>query len=419
MSRPIPPIERSGARDRTPPGLGDARTLSPRTVPAFGRRRDVDTTIDPTAIHELGRDELDGWDAATVDVPGGDLYQSRIWAEYRARHGWRPRFLALPDGSRVLALVRPWPWIGGGGAYVSRGPVAAGTTPQVVADRLIAVSRWLAREGVDAVSADPAIPVGRGYEERLAAAGFRPIEEIQPSRHRMVVRVPVGADDEALIAALDGKARGHVRGAIKRGIRTVRYDLRTPADPGEGVEAPPAQRLEEAANGALERLYEMLALTAARRGFALGARAPFLDWGRTGLTAGRILVLEMLSPKGETLAAGMFYRHGGMLTYSHSSDRMDIRRAWPGVAHLQLWRALQIARDEGIPELDLGGVDVRGARRPPVEGEPMWGLYTFKRSFKPEWVDLVGNREWVARPWRYALGRATGRLAATAARLDR
>jgi hypothetical protein len=197
----------------------------------------------------------------------------------------------------------------------------------------------------------------------------------------------------------------------------VRYDLRTPTEPGEGVEAPPPERLREDAASALDRLYDMLARTGDRRGFTVGAREPFLDWGRTGVAAGRILVLEMLTPKGETLAAGMFYRHGGMLTYSHSSDRADTRRSWPGAAHLELWRALQIARDEGIADLDLGGVDVRGARRPPVEGEPMWGLYTFKRSFRPEWVDLVGNREWVARPWRYGLGRATGRLAAVTERL--
>jgi lipid II:glycine glycyltransferase (peptidoglycan interpeptide bridge formation enzyme) len=65
---------------------------------------------------------------------------------------------------------------------------------------------------------------------------------------------------------------------------------------------------------------------------------------------------------------------------------------------------------ERLHELDLGGVDVPGARRIPREGEEMYGLYAFKRSFGAEWLELAGNHEWVARPWRYAAGRVTGRL---------
>jgi len=109
-----------------------------------------------------------------------------------------------------------------------------------------------------------------------------------------------------------------------------------------------------------------------------------------------------------------FYRHGGRLTYSHSADRVEVRRQYPGVVRLVLWRAIQLALREGLDELDLAGVDVAGARRVPAEGEEMHGLYAFKRSFGAEWVDLVGNHEWVARPWRYAAGRVTARLAAMA-----
>ena len=61
--------------------------------------------------------------------------------------------------------------------------------------------------------------------------------------------------------------------------------------------------------------------------------------------------------------------------------------------------------------MDLGGVDVPGARRPPVEGEPMYGLYEHKRSFGASWVELSGAHERVIRPRRYALGRAMARAA--------
>jgi lipid II:glycine glycyltransferase (peptidoglycan interpeptide bridge formation enzyme) len=368
-------------------------------------------SADLPEVTELTADALGDWDGATVDPPGGDVYQSRVWADYRGRHGWTPRFLATSDGGRVLALVRRWPLVGGAGAYISRGPVGAGAPPEVVAARLVAVARWLAGHGVDVVASDAEVPADSGYGELLAAAGFGAIEELQPSRHRMAVDLPPAATEDDLLMAIDMTTRQRIRKAAKAGLRVVRYDQRA-AEPGEGFEAPAPEDLGDASTSAFERLYALLQGTAARREFRLGAREPFLDWGRSGLEDGRIVLLETLDPEGETLGAAMFYRHGGRLTYSHSADRADQRRTHPGVAHLQLWRAIQLAHRDGLREVDLGGVDVPGARRRPVEGEPMYGLYAFKRSFDARWIELTGARQWVARPWRYAMGRVSGRLLA-------
>jgi lipid II:glycine glycyltransferase (peptidoglycan interpeptide bridge formation enzyme) len=79
--------------------------------------------------------------------------------------------------------------------------------------------------------------------------------------------------------------------------------------------------------------------------------------------------------------------------------------------HLLRWRAIQLALVEGRVEMDLGGVDVAGARREPQPGEATYGLYEHKRSFGAHWVELAGARERVARPWHYRAGRATSRLA--------
>jgi lipid II:glycine glycyltransferase (peptidoglycan interpeptide bridge formation enzyme) len=78
--------------------------------------------------------------------------------------------------------------------------------------------------------------------------------------------------------------------------------------------------------------------------------------------------------------------------------------------HLLRWRAIQLAVREGCTEMDLGGVDVAGARREPVEGEPMYGLYQHKRSFGGTWVELTGAHERVADGRGYALGRAAMRV---------
>ena len=73
-------------------------------------------------VRELGPDELDGWDAAAVDARGGHVLQSRAWAAHRGAGGWSARYLVAGD-VRALVLGRPWPLVGGGSAYVPRGPV--------------------------------------------------------------------------------------------------------------------------------------------------------------------------------------------------------------------------------------------------------------------------------------------------------
>jgi lipid II:glycine glycyltransferase (peptidoglycan interpeptide bridge formation enzyme) len=135
------------------------------------------------------------------------------------------------------------------------------------------------------------------------------------------------------------------------------------------------------------------------------------------VAAGLAVYLEVRSPGNELLGAAILYRHGGRLTYAHSADREDLRHQFPGVIHLLIWRAIQLAAREGLGEFDLAGVDVAGHRTEPREGDAMYGLYSFKRSFGGHWVELTGNHERIARAPRYMIGRLTRRLSATAARI--
>jgi len=77
------------------------------------------------------------------------------------------------------------------------------------------------------------------------------------------------------------------------------------------------------------------------------------------------------------------------------------------------WRAIQLAIREGRTEMDLGGVDVAGARNEPREGDPLYGLYQHKASFGGRWLELTGAYERVYD----ARGYQVGRLASRAARL--
>jgi lipid II:glycine glycyltransferase (peptidoglycan interpeptide bridge formation enzyme) len=348
--------------------------------------------------------ELETWDALTVRPAGGHVLQSRPWAQYRARMGWQPRFLIGSDGSAVLALLRPWPLLGSASAYISRGPVPNGTVEELVA-RLGGVTDWLAANSVDVVASDAEVATWTGYGDQIAALGYRPIEEIQPSRHHLVLKLADSVDDEAAFGNISKSTRQRIHHAERQGIQVVRYDASVQV---EDV-GPMFQAREDSPEVALTRFHGFLEATGRRRRFALTARSMFLDWSHVAYRAGYLVLLEARDLEGAPFAGLVLYRHGGRLSTAFSGDEAGARERHPGVFHLLRWRAIQLAIQEDNLEMDLGGVDVAGARHEPQEGEPMFGLYQHKRSFGAEWLQLVGAHERVIRPTRYLFGRIAAR----------
>ncbi len=364
-------------------------------------------------VREATSAERAGWDGLAVDAPGGHVYQSIAWARHRASAGWHPRFLVTPDGGRVLSLERPWPWTGGSSAYIPRGPVRAGVggaddpaSGAALATRLVVVSDWLEAAGVDVVAADAEVPAAdTAYGSAIRAAGFAPIEEIQPSRHKVALPLDPGAGEGPVFDAIAKSTRQRIRAAERDGVVVVRHDRRQAGGTaGDGFLGP-----SEPSEVALDRFYDLLVETGERRSFGFGPRERFVPWWVAALRAGHLVYLEAraaaAAADGEVLAGLVLYRHGGRLSTVHSGDHAAGRALHPGALHLLRWRAIQLAIRERCGEMDLGGVDVAGARREPLEGEPMAGLYQHKRSFGGRWVELTGAHERILDGRGYALGR--------------
>ena len=251
----------------------------------------------------------------------------------------------------------------------------------------------------------PRFPAATGYAARLQSAGFHPIEEIQPSRHRVSLLLD-DPDEEVVLGGVAKSTRQRIRKAEGEGIVVVRHDGRVaPAGVGEGFEAP-----HEPTQIALDRFYDLLLETGERKQFSFGPRESFVAWWDAALRAGHLVYLEARSAEGTPLAGLLLYRHGERLSTVHSGDHADARRDHPGALHLLRWRAIQLAIRERRSEMDLGGADVAGARREPRDGEPMWGLYQHKLSFGGGWLELAGAQERVIRPNRYRAGRIAARL---------
>jgi hypothetical protein len=359
-------------------------------------------------------DELADWDATTVEAPGGHVYQSRAWADHRRSSGWRSRFLVADDGGRALALTRSWSIVGGGSAYLPRGPVAMGAAAEAHGVREVAFADALAAEGIDVVAADPEVPAADGaFRAAIEAGGFGPIDEIQPSRHRVTLPLGPGVDEPAAFEAVAKSTRQRIRGAERAAVVVVRHDTRSsPGGAGEGFIAP-----AEPSGSSLDRFYDLLLETGERRHFSFGPRGSFVGWWEAALEAGHLVYLEarVAAADGDPVGGLVLYRHGGRLSTVHSGDHAATRSSHPGALHLLRWRAIQLAIRGGCTEMDLGGVDVAGARGEPKEGDPLYGLYQHKRSFGGQWLELTGAHERIYD----ARGYRAGRLAARIARLGR
>jgi lipid II:glycine glycyltransferase (peptidoglycan interpeptide bridge formation enzyme) len=324
-----------------------------------------------------------GWDARTIDLPGGHVLQGTDWAAHRAADGWQPRYLSFADGRAALVLTRPQPPLPGFLAYAPRGPVAAGDPPQEVAARAAGLAAWARDAGATILAVDPELDASEDLERALTSARFRPTEEIQPSRHRMILRFQAGTTDDDLLAMISKSSRQRIRAAEQAGTTIV----------------------EDSAGEWLEPFGALMEATAQRRHFRFRAEGAFLPWWRRILGSGRARSFVALHD-GELLGALLTYIQGGHWATAFSADRADRRETLPGTMHLLRWTVIREAHRAGVPLIDLGGVDLPGQRGRPAEGQPGWGMYQHKASFGAEWVESAPAHEIELRPWVYRAGLA-------------
>ncbi len=341
----------------------------------------------PVRVVAADREPPPGWDERVVRAPGGHLLQGRAWAAHRASRGWEPRFLRFSDEREALVLLRRRPPLPGVLLYAPRGPAPLGDPADRVAARAAALRDWARTIGALNLLVDPVLPADPGYAAAMAAAGFRPTAEVQPSRHRMVREIPAGATDEELLAGLSKSARQRVREAERAGVR-IEEDT-------DGTHLPAFTRLVIAAAG--------------RKGFPWSAEASLDAWWRRVLASGDGIFLVALA--GDRLLGGLIaYRQGGTLATAFSADDAALRAERPGTMHALRFAAIRRARDLGATEIDLGGADVAPDHALPAPGTPARGLYDHKVSLGAHWEECVPAHLAVLRPGWLALGEAPARL---------
>ena len=318
----------------------------------------------------------DGWNALTVDAPGGHVMQGTAWADHRRSQGAQPRYVAFGEDRAALMVLREQRLVPGSIATARKGPIAAGDPIDVMASRAVQLADVARAAGATELFIDPEVDADPTWGAALDRAGFGVTAEVQPSIHVMRLVLPDGRDPEALLASYAKSTRQRIRSAERAGT-TVRVD---------------------AAGERLPAFADLLVARAEDLGIPMRPELGYSAFWRRLIEAGqaRLYVAER---EGVVLGGVLVYLQGGTFATAYSADDATRRRELPGTMHLVRATLLRDALVEGARWVDLGGVDLPGRREPPKEGDPNHGLYEHKRSFGAVWVVREPARRIVLRPW--------------------
>jgi lipid II:glycine glycyltransferase (peptidoglycan interpeptide bridge formation enzyme) len=156
--------------------------------------------------------------------------------------------------------------------------------------------------------------------------------------------------EAALLAEMKSKTRYNLRLAERRGVKVT---LGTAQDLGA--------------------FFEMYRATARRGGFAIRARAYYLDAWSTFLAGGQGALLLALR-HGEPLAGAFPVAYGPTTWYLYGASADEGREHM--AAYAAQWASLRWALERGCRSYDWWGGPTQL-----TESDPMWGVYRFKEGF--------------------------------------
>lgn len=328
----------------------------------------------------LGENERERFDAFIAGHVKGHILQSWAWGDVKAGTGWRAHRLVLEnsDGGirgAVSILERRLPVLKRPIFYAPRGPVVDFGDEEAFAGICRAVRELAGERGAVFWKIDPDLPADPATAAFLRRQGFRQLargpnfEGVQP---RFVFRLSLERELDEIFAAFAPKTRYNVRLAERRGV-TVRVG--TAAD--------------------LPAFYALLRETAERDRFLIrGAGYYDLIWRHVVERGyGRLFIADY---QGEPIAATLAFTIGDKAWYVYGASGNRHREVMPNYA-LQ-WAMIRWAKELGCRMYDFRGVS--GDLNP---DNPLYGLYRFKKGFNGDFVEFVGEFDYVFAPVVYNL----------------
>lgn len=317
-------------------------------------------------LQRIGTETSGHFDHLIGDSPEPDFAQTTAWAKLKP--SWRPvHYLYAESDKQPSIAVTVWlrrpPFFPYSLAYAPRGPILLSEQAESALPGFWPELKLeLAKRGAFALKIDPAW-TSTNRAEQMQSVGFLPVKSDHPfggTQPRRTIRQDISLDEEGLMATIQKKIRYNIRYPEKNGVE---YRVGTKADiPG---------------------LMDVLRDTSRRKRFiergpeyyehlldAMGDNASLI----LGYHEGRVIAA------GVTIVCGKiaWAIYGGMLReFAHL-------RAY----YCLNWQRMLWAKSRGATTFDFFGVPMDLS-----ETAPLYGLYTFKKSFGGDLIEFIGEYE--------------------------
>ncbi len=300
---------------------------------------------------------------------GGYWLQSRAWADFRSKRGFKPLYLIFEDAKQSVAALALERQVTGFGRfwYFSKGP---GITEPGQLKRFTAVLRQSRPEAFFA-RLEPAVLDNTIKAPMLAEMGLK---RARQQILKATIIVDIAPDEDTVINSFKQKTRYNIRLAARKGV-TV-----------EPVEATPEN---------LSQMYDLMKATQERAGYFLHARDYFLELWQTLAQAnqGKLYFARF---DGQILA-GVFAVHLGQKAWY--KDGGSVREHSNVMApYLLQWEVMRWLKGRGVTSYDLVGVSPRAMAGHHI----MDSLEHFKLGFSQNLVESIGTWDLPLSP-KYAL----------------
>jgi lipid II:glycine glycyltransferase (peptidoglycan interpeptide bridge formation enzyme) len=332
------------------------------------------------------------WDAFVSGQPSGHFMQSHAWGQFRRAHGWEPHYCQVRDAGRLraaaLVLARRLPGLGRSLLCAPRGPVVEAGDRSAASALLEGLGELVDRTGVGFVRFDPYWRESDASVEREPVLGLPrlPRDWSYWNAPRFVFWLDLQGDEARLMARMSSTCRNEVRRGYRSGIT-----------------------FEHGSVDDVAEFHRLMVSTGGQKGIAfheMGYYRHLLD------VLPRSLDIQLFFGRfeGQVVTTGISARYGARawLLYAASAPEHYKLRA----NRTQQWEMIRWAHALGCTRYDFRGT---ATNDPPDPKDSGYGVYTFKKSFGPEFTRLVGYYDLVRSPLAHRFARLVEERALPAA----
>ena len=318
------------------------------------------------------------WDDLVARLEFGHVFQSRMWAQYKQKVGWRPFLLSWANNESLKAVclllhrsIAGLPF--GGILYAPRGPVLDYASPEAphIFSEILARLVHFARLRCSVVRVSPDVEHSVTWvTDKLSEMGFRKAK--QPVQHTTTLRLSLEAEIPEIIGRMEKGRRYWVRRFEKN---------------GDGWLFDDDNSAKSLAN--FHHMYTQSMARAAGDPKSLDDMAVMHDT-LAPLSHSFVFIARY---KGRPVAGAEIVGIGERLWYLYGGSAKEDNVPGGGGVFLH-WQIIKWAKEHGYVEYDLQGI--------PDElntNNPLHGVYLFKRGWGGKKIRLIGEYDYSPYPF--------------------